>query len=210
MKLNDLFYSLQGEGHNSGRAAFFFRFPFCNLDCPWCDTEFETYQEYSIEQILKFIESAHCRFAVITGGEPAMNKEVPELIFHLRSRGFEIAMESNGQFPVPDGVDWLTLSPKRWVSKSVGESRPPFWFDRYNQPSEIKFIFDKDTTEEEPLHIYDQWEKGEFFFKTQEPLFYLSPEWNAKEAVIPRMVKFIRNNPTWRMSLQTHKIIDVK
>ena len=71
-RINDIFYSLQGEGHNTGRAAVFIRFAGCNLRCPFCDTEFDTYREMDDEQILAAISPYPARFVVLTGGEPTL------------------------------------------------------------------------------------------------------------------------------------------
>lgn len=212
MKLNDLFYTVQGEGKNAGRAALFIRLPFCNLSCPWCDTEFDSFTEISDAELDKALETCASRFAVITGGEPAMNKETPRLLGILKDRGFEVAMESNGQFPVPDGVDHLTVSPKRWTTKTgTAGPRPPFWFDPSNRPSELKLVFDEAMEGSVPGKIYEKWLRKEFSFKDDsDPRFYLSPEWNAKERVCSKMVKYIQENPQWRVSLQSHKILGVK
>ena len=110
-RINDIFYSLQGEGHNTGRAAVFIRFAGCNLRCSFCDTEFDTYREMSDEQILEAISQYPARFVVLTGGEPTL--QVDEAFVELlHQHGYEVAMESNGTRPAPRNLDWLTVSPK--------------------------------------------------------------------------------------------------
>jgi len=212
MKLNDIFYTIQGEGKNAGRAALFFRFPFCNLQCPWCDTEFDSFTEHSETEILDLLDRCPSKFAVITGGEPSMNKEVPRMIQLLKSKGFEIAMESNGQFVAPEHVDHLTVSPKRWTTKTGKPGKnPAFWFDPSNRPTELKLVFDADMTEEIPNAIFNRWKTGEFQFKNNaEPIFYLSPEWGAKETLTPKIVRYVQENPLWKISIQSHKIINVR
>jgi len=115
-RINDIFYSLQGEGYNTGRAAVFVRFAGCNLRCPFCDTAFDTYREMTDDEILTEISStSHLAprkpLVVLTGGEPTL--QVDEAFVDLLHRhGFEVAMESNGTRPAPQNLDWLTVSPK--------------------------------------------------------------------------------------------------
>jgi 7-carboxy-7-deazaguanine synthase len=213
MKLNDFFYTVQGEGKNAGRAAWFIRMPHCNLGCPWCDTSYNSFEEHTESQILGQIEKTKCRFVVITGGEPSMNKEVPRLVELLKNRKIEIAMESNGQFVAPEKVDHLTISPKRWSTKNPNakQPRPPFWFDHNNRPSEIKIVVDDPEVLIYASQIYNDWEKFLYRFKEDsKPLFYLSPEWNQRDKMIPLIVQYVKENPQWKINLQTHKILDVK
>ena len=140
-RINDIFYSLQGEGYNTGRAAVFVRFAGCNLRCPFCDTEFDTHREMTDDEIVAEISRYEVRDAryensmeadssigsnlaprtsylasrkplvVLTGGEPTL--QVDEAFVDLLHRhGFEVAMESNGTRPAPQNLDWLTVSPK--------------------------------------------------------------------------------------------------
>ena len=110
-RVNDIFYSLQGEGHNTGRAAIFIRFSGCNLKCPFCDTDFSRYDELTDDDIIERIKDFPSRFVVLTGGEPSLQVDTP-LIDKLHAHGYEIAMETNGTHPVPAGIDWTTCSPK--------------------------------------------------------------------------------------------------
>ena len=102
-RINDIFYSLQGEGHNTGRAAIFIRFSGCNLKCPFCDTDFSQYEELSDDDIIERIKDFPSRFVVLTGGEPSLQVDTP-LIDKLHAHGYEIAMETNGTHPVPTCV----------------------------------------------------------------------------------------------------------
>lgn len=116
-RINDIFYSLQGEGRNTGRAAIFIRFAGCNLRCSFCDTQFNEYREMTDEQILNEIAQYPSRFVVLTGGEPALQVDEP-FVQLLHAHGYEIAMESNGTKQPPKGIDWLTCSPKGKVAIS--------------------------------------------------------------------------------------------
>ena len=117
-RINDIFYSLQGEGRHTGRAAVFIRFSGCNLRCPFCDTEFDSYREMTADEILQeiaqlssFTSPLSSRFIVLTGGEPTLQVD-EHFVDLLHQEGYEVAMESNGTRPAPRNLDWLTVSPK--------------------------------------------------------------------------------------------------
>ena len=112
-KVNEIFYSLQGEGRWSGRPAVFVRMSGCNLKCPFCDTDFKGYKEMSAEDILAACleKGGDCRFIVLTGGEPTLQVDA-ELIHLLHQQGYYLSMETNGTHVVPEGIDWITCSPK--------------------------------------------------------------------------------------------------
>lgn len=211
MKLNEIFYTIQGEGRNVGRAALFLRLPFCNLSCTFCDTEFDSFFETTEEELADQLRSCRTRFAVITGGEPSMNKDCPALVRLLKSEGYEIAMESNGQFLTPSEIDFLTVSPKRWTTKRGHPgTHPPFWFDTRNTPSEIRLVIDSEDAFLAADKIFGAWERGEFQFKPgTEPAFYVSPEWGARGSLLPKIIDFVKERPAWKISLQTHKILNV-
>ena len=190
MRINDIFYSLQGEGRNTGRAAVFVRFAGCNLRCPFCDTEFETYSEMTDEEIIAAIK-ALCPppvLVVLTGGEPTL--QVDEAFVALLHRhGFEVTMESNGTRPAPRNLDWLTVSPK---GKQAAQA-----------PNELKVIFDEET---DPAA----------FLPSSAPLpeLYLQPCDTGDAArnarIIGKCVDYIKTHPQWRLSLQTHKLAGFK
>ena len=142
-RINDIFYSLQGEGHNTGRAAVFVRFAGCNLRCSFCDTEFDTFSEMSDEEILAAISQYPARFVVLTGGEPTL--QVDEAFVELlHQHGYEVAMESNGTRPAPQNLDWLTVSPKEVKGKRE-DVRGKRLAD------ELKVVFDETTAPESYL-----------------------------------------------------------
>ncbi len=201
-RINDIFYSLQGEGYNTGRAAVFVRFAGCNLRCPFCDTAFDTYREMTDDEILTEISStSHLAprkpLVVLTGGEPTL--QVDEAFVDLLHRhGFEVAMESNGTRPAPQNLDWLTVSPKL-----RGERRE----ERGERvPDELKVVFDENIDPEAylvprishlaPRHLYLQ------------PCDTGDAERNAR--IINRCVEYIKEHPHWRLSLQTHKLAGFK
>ena len=123
MKVNEIFYSLQGEGAHTGTPAVFIRLSGCNLKCPFCDTDFKSYTEMSESEIVAEVNrlSGRCKNVVITGGEPTIvNTEI--LIDLLHANNYFVMMESNGTKQPPYNLDWLTVSPKE---KYVGKAGKP-------------------------------------------------------------------------------------
>lgn len=185
-RVNDIFYSLQGEGRNTGRAAIFIRFAGCNLKCPFCDTDFSQYVEMSDEDILNRIKSYPSRFVVLTGGEPSL--QVDRLLVDLlHSHGYELAMETNGTHPIVDGIDWITCSPKgNTVIKRCNE---------------LKCIFEETTQVPDDHGISAE-------YKYLQPCDVQDAERNAQ--IVKRCFDYILQHPEWRMSLQTHKLVGFK
>ena len=194
MRVNDIFYSLQGEGYHTGRAAVFVRFAGCNLRCSFCDTEFDSYREMTADEIVTAISQYPARFVVLTGGEPTLQVD-EAFVDLLHQHSFEVAMESNGTRPAPQNLDWLTVSPKRLRGKAKEDTGKRL-------PDELKVIFDEDTDPETYLSTLHT------------PLLFLQPcdtgniERNA--VIINKCVDYIKEHPEWRLSLQTHKLVGFK
>ena len=188
-RVNDIFYSLQGEGRNTGRAAVFIRFAGCNMKCSFCDTEFNSFTEMTADEIVKAIADCPARFVVLTGGEPSLQTD-DALVEALHHEGFYIAMETNGTHSVPEGIDWVTVSPKAGGEVVI------------DRADELKVVFDG-------VHLP---------LKTQNsPLTtqkYLQPCDTGNEErnreIIQQCVEYIKEHPEWRLSLQTHKLIDIR
>ena len=185
-RVNDIFYSLQGEGRNTGRAAIFIRFAGCNLKCPFCDTDFVQYEEMSDEDILNRIKSYPSHFVVLTGGEPSLQVD-RQLVDLLHKHGYELAMETNGTHPIVDGIDWITCSPKgNTVIKRCNE---------------LKCIFEEATLEPDDHGISAE-------YKYLQPCDVQNTERNAQ--IVKHCFDYILQHPEWRMSLQTHKLVGFK
>ncbi len=194
LRLNDVFWTFQGEGRNWGRRALFVRLPFCNLACAWCDTEYNSYKSWEEDQFEEFAKQESCRFAVVTGGEPTVNKQVKRVIELLKGLGFEIAMESNGTFPIPAGVDFATVSPKRDAGYEVHAENLKF-----GAVHEFKFVVDEGF----------DWAVLKSF-EGSDAILSLSPEFNRFEKSLEEIFAYIKENPKWRISLQTHKWMKVQ
>ena len=185
-RVNDIFYSLQGEGRNTGRAAIFIRFAGCNLKCPFCDTDFAQYEDMSDEDILNRIKSYPSHFVVLTGGEPSLQVD-RQLVDLLHKHGYELAMETTGTHPIVDGIDWITCSPKgNTVIKRCNE---------------LKCIFEEATLEPDDHGISAE-------YKYLQPCDVQNTERNAQ--IVKRCFDYILQHPEWRMSLQTHKLVGFK
>ncbi len=193
LRINNIFHTIQGEGFNWGRRALFVRMPFCNLKCSWCDTEFNTFGKYGHLEFMELARSEATRFAVLTGGEPMANKQSPIVIEILKNMGFEIAVETNGMFPIMNGIDFATISPKRDGGYKIHQGNE--WLQI---PHEFKYVVDagfdwsilarhKDSTARKSL----------------------SPEFGRFHESIQEIAAYIKENPAWRISLQTHKWMNV-
>ncbi|MGN1263623.1 MAG: 7-carboxy-7-deazaguanine synthase QueE [Prevotella sp.] len=191
-RVNEIFHSLQGEGRNTGRAAVFVRFSGCNLNCPFCDTDHLAYREMSDSDILNAIIDFPTRFVVLTGGEPALQAD-DDFIAMLHENGYEIAMETNGTRQVPDGIDWLTVSPKQTF---IGKAAHTV----IKRCNELKCVFDG-TTPPDDCGIEADYR-------------YLQPcdtgDKRRNEEVTAACIDYILKHPQWRLSLQTHKLTGIR
>lgn len=204
-RINEIFYSVQGEGYYAGTPAVFIRFSGCNLKCPFCDTDFTTLRNLTAEEILAEVESANygrCDMIIVTGGEPTLQWD-EELSKMLRNAGYFVAMESNGTNPVNGEVDWLTISPKaQWVEKAM--VAPVNLAD--GVCSELKIVVDEKTDFELIAQAPSHFEG--------EPMLYIQPCDTGSEKrnveIMARCVEFVKMFPAWCISLQTQKILKVR
>lgn len=198
LHLNDLFWTLQGEGVQAGQRALFVRLPYCNYDCPWCDTEYNSYKTWTEEIFIEFIQQEPARLAVITGGEPLIHKHLPRLLEILKAHGFQISCETNGSAPAPLEIDFVTTSPKAYTKGH----HTPYWVhpDLYPRTSQWKYVVDDnfdfqilERHQNDPAHM----------------VHALSPEFSNLEKNTQRIIQYIQTHPRWRLSLQTHKWIQI-
>jgi 7-carboxy-7-deazaguanine synthase len=206
--VKEIFYTLQGEGANTGRPAVFCRFAGCNLwtgreadretaTCRFCDTDFVGSDGPgggrfpAADQLAAAVEEAWPRsaaapqFVVCTGGEPLLQLDAP-LLEALHARGFEVAVETNGTVPPPAGIDWLCVSPKAGA---------PLVVDRGD---ELKLVYPQDGAEPERF--------AELGFRH----FFLQPmDSPVREANTAAAVRYCLSHPRWRLSLQTHKLLGI-
>ena len=206
--VNEIFYSLQGEGINAGRPAVFVRFSGCNLRCPFCDTDHKAHTLMTAEEIVEKIKSPR-GLLVLTGGEPSLFVD-ESLIAALHAAGFEIAIETNGTRPLPAGIDWVTLSPK--------DAFCPGATPVLTSCDELKVVFTATDPNDPALDALEKWES--FGHSKSSPLGGTrgglliqpcdtgDPEQNA--AVTRAAVAWVKAHPQWRLSLQMHKILNIR
>lgn len=200
MLVNEIFYSLQGEGYHAGTPAIFVRFSGCNLRCPFCDTQHEHGTEMSEEAIVAAARNLRPptsdllpNLVVFTGGEPALQL-TPSLVelFHDECC-YMVAVETNGTLPLPGNVDWVTLSPK---SLWLGEEAAPV----LTSADELKVLFDG---EHDPA-AYDH------IVATRRFLQPMDTGDAARNAALMRQAAdYCLRHPWWSLSLQIHKILDI-
>lgn len=191
-RINEIFYSLQGEGRHAGRAAVFIRFSGCNLKCPFCDTNFSTYKEMTAKEICDAVRKwRSCGFVILTGGEPTLQYD-EAMLDALHTEGFVVAMESNGTREPLARVDWLTISPK---ADYVSNGRPVV-----QKCSELKCVYDG---EHEPKTYGIS---AEYYYV--QPCDVGNKEKNAE--IVAKCIEWIEVHPKWQLSLQQQKIINVR
>ncbi|MGB1587272.1 MAG: 7-carboxy-7-deazaguanine synthase QueE [Poseidonia sp.] len=187
----EIFHSVQGEGHRSGIPHVFIRFGKCNLRCEWCDTNFDEYTTMSALDILARVMEFPCSNIIFTGGEPMLNDLWP-LSRLLRRRGYHLSIESNGTVEIPEGLlDWICISPKDQMYPNVAV--------RQRIGNELKCVYVG-----QPLSLYDGLIEG-FDHLYLQPCYdeTHSVEENGRMFALTESV--VKANPTWRLSLQTHK-----
>ena len=188
MKINEIFYSLQGEGHYTGTPAVFVRFAGCNLKCSFCDTDFTSFTEMTEDDIVREIGQYPTNHIVITGGEPTL-QITASLVSKLHDAGKYVQIETNGTNVLPEGcnIDWVTCSPKY---KAV----------RLQHIDELKVVF-----EGQDMSQYDCLTATEYRLQPCDT----QDEGKNKE-ILRQTIDFILKNPKWKLSLQTHKILNVR
>ena len=195
MRVNEIFYSLQGEGYYSGTPAVFVRLSGCNLRCPFCDTRHESGREMSEKEIVEAVGQYPARHVVVTGGEPALQL-TESLVDALHVAGRYVAVETNGTHPLPDNVDWVTLSPK-----SAFVDGAEVMLTRAN---EIKVVYDGIHDPERQLSTRNS---------QLATLLFLQPcdtgDAARNRQITAATVEYIKQHPEWRLSLQIHKILNI-
>jgi 7-carboxy-7-deazaguanine synthase len=193
--VNEIFYSLQGEGVRAGTPNLFLRLSRCNLACKVethgfdCDTEFESGRWMTLPEILEEFRqlSSVCDWIILTGGEPALQVD-REMVEALHGAGYKLAIETNGSFPLPEGIDWITVSPK------VAEHAV-----RQRRANEVKYVRGHGQAVPKTVVEADH--------------YLISPAFEGAE-VDPRAldwcIRLCKENPPWRLSVQQHKLWRVR
>ena len=194
LPLMEEFYTIQGGGFHTGTAAYFIRIGGCDVGCHWCDVKESWNAELHPPTKINQIVDNAAKYAdtiVITGGEPLM-WDMGLLTSSLKEKNLKVHIETSGAYPLSGTWDWICLSPKK--NKLPTETV-------YANADELKVI------------IYN---KHDFIFAEEQAekvnknaKLFLQPEWSKKEEMTPLIVDYVMNNPKWRVSLQTHKYLNI-
>ncbi|WP_459213024.1 7-carboxy-7-deazaguanine synthase QueE [Aquimarina rhabdastrellae] len=194
LPLMEEFYTIQGEGYYKGTAAYFVRIGGCDVGCHWCDVKESwdanlhppTATNIIVDNAVKYSD-----VVVVTGGEP-LTWDLTILTETLRSKGAKTHIETSGAYPMTGTWDWVCLSPKKVKLPHEGI---------YDKAHELKMI------------VYN---KSDFKFAEEQAakvnkdcILYLQPEWSVRDKMVPLIVDYVMNNPKWKVSLQTHKYLNI-
>ena len=195
LPLMESFYTLQGEGFHTGRAAYFLRLGGCDVGCVWCDVKeswpAEAHPKVEINDMVKQALEHPGRLAVITGGEPLMYN-LDELTSALQDGGFETNIETSGAYPLSGHWDWICISPKKFKAPLP---------EVLAAAHEFKMVV---------YHKSDlDWMQQFLPYLSACCKLYLQPEWSKADDILPLLIEFTKQNPAWRISLQTHKFLNI-
>ena len=191
-KVSEIFYSIQGEGKHTGMPAVFLRLAGCSMGCEWCDTKYALTagEEMNNLEVLVELSKYPCKTVVVTGGEPT-EQDLPTLINVLKSAGHVVHIETNGANDCDvSKADFVCVSPKKYVSENM-----------LKKADVIKLVVNEKTDLEDLKKYYN--------YENEKTTVYLQPESN-KEENIALCVKMVKEHPSARLSVQLHKLINIK
>lgn len=200
-RINEIFYSLQGEGAHTGVPCVFVRFSGCNLRCPFCDTAHERGVEMTDAEIIDYVNTYPCEWIVLTGGEPSLWIDADFIRALHIGTGKKIAIETNGTRRVPDEIDWITLSPKTGMTCASTAAEAAVL--RVQRADEIKVV-DVGQDLEPYFHLRQAGSTTAMFLQ---PCFV--PDAAQFSANVARTVDRVKADPRWRLSLQTHRYLGI-
>ena len=195
LPLMEQFYTVQGEGAHQGKAAYFIRLGGCDVGCVWCDVkdswDAAAHPKVTIQTMVDDANAHPARIVVITGGEPLMY-DLTYLTAALQAKDFKTHVETSGAHPLTGNWDWICLSPKKF-KVPLPEVIP--------QAHELKIIiFNK--------HDF-KWAETYAAEVNEDCQLFLQPEWDKAAEMMPLIVEYVKANPQWQISLQTHKFMDI-
>ena len=193
-RINEIFYSLQGEGFHSGTPAVFVRFSGCNLRCSFCDTQHQTGEMFSLQEIVNEVNKySIAPLLVLTGGEPSLFIDKAFVAELKQKTGKKIAIETNGTRPLPSNLDWVTFSPK--TAFDGGDLEPCV----LTYCDELKVVYLG-----QHLAQYDDIEAK---YRFLQPCFVENLE--QRKANMQACVEAVKRHPNWRLSLQIHRALNI-
>lgn len=195
LPLMEEFYTIQGEGYNTGKAAYFIRIGGCDVGCHWCDVK-ESWNANlhpltPVEKIIENVIHYKAQSVVVTGGEPLIYN-LNYLTQHLQKNSIQTFIETSGAYNLSGQWNWICLSPKKTMLPKE---------EIYKVANELKIIIfnnhDFKWAEEQAAKVSDNCH------------LYLQPEWSKHQQLTPQIIEYVKNNPKWMISLQTHKYMNI-
>jgi 7-carboxy-7-deazaguanine synthase len=195
LPLMEHFYTLQGEGYHSGRASYFLRLGGCDVGCVWCDVkdswDASKHPLVDVDEMVEMAEKSGTPMVVITGGEPLMHS-LEDITGKLQDKGIETNLETSGAYDLNGNWDWICVSPKKFKAPLPNVLR---------KADELKVvIFNKSDFD---------WAEKHASLVSIECKLYLQPEWDQADKMVPEIIEYIKKNPHWKISLQTHKYMQI-
>lgn len=195
LPLMEEFYTIQGEGNYQGHAAYFIRLGGCHVRCVWCDVkdswDEDAHPKVEVKEIARRAKYSGAKIVVVTGGEPTMHN-LDGLTHELKSVGLRTHIETSGAYPITGDWDWITFSPKKF--KAPHESVPSL-------ANELKVVV---------FHKTDFAWAEDFAAKVgADCKLYLQPEWSKEKDMLPLIIEYVKKDPKWAISLQTHKYMNI-
>ncbi|AIZ65143.1 7-carboxy-7-deazaguanine synthase [Hymenobacter sp. DG25B] len=195
LPLMEQFYTIQGEGYNAGRAAYFLRLGGCDVGCVWCDVkeswDADQHPRVAISDMVAAATANAGRNVVITGGEPLMH-DLTSLTTALKEAGCQNWIETSGAYPLSGIWDWICVSPKKFKAPLP---------EVVAQAHELKVVV---------FHKSDfVWAEQHAAMAGPQTRLYLQPEWSKAAIMTPLIIEYVKAHPQWQISLQTHKYLDI-
>jgi 7-carboxy-7-deazaguanine synthase len=195
LPLMEEFYTIQGEGFHSGKAAYFIRIGGCDVGCHWCDVkeswDAALHPPTAVDTIVEHAAKFPAKAIVVTGGEPTLYN-LDYLTGQLKKQGMNTFLETSGAYPITGIWDWVCLSPKKTI--------PPLAAN-FTKADELKVI------------VYNrndfEWAEKNALQVRKDCKLFLQPEWSKSGEMMPLIVEYVMNNPQWNVSLQTHKYMHI-
>ena len=194
LPLMEEFYTIQGEGFHKGTAAYFIRVGGCDVGCHWCDVKESWIADlHPPTETYKIVENAakYSDTIVVTGGEP-LTWDMTELTKQLKAKKLQVHIETSGAYELSGNWDWICLSPKKMKLPTQGV---------YDKANELKVII---YNHDDFRFAEEQAEKV-----NSDCILYMQPEWSKRDKMIPEIVDYVMKNPKWKVSLQTHKYLNI-
>ncbi len=195
LPLMEDFYTIQGEGHNTGKAAYFIRVGGCDMGCSWCDVkeswDASLHPLTATDLIVERAAAKPARAVVVTGGEPVLYN-LDYLCDQLKSKGVKTFLETAGARPLTGQWDWICLSPKKGSLPLL---------EYFEKADELKVIIRNESD--------FRWAELNAEKVHNGCLLFLQPEWSVHNEILPAIVEYVKAHPRWNISLQTHKFMNI-